>query len=71
LRARRGSRELKAEIKVVEAEIAELRKRVVPLPPRVSEERVRRYLEKLRDRVDTRPEYQRVLRPRPPPTTSP
>ncbi len=54
-------RELKAELKVVEAEIAELRKQVVPLPPRVSEEQVRRYLEKLRDRVDTRPEYQRVL----------
>jgi hypothetical protein len=51
-------RELKAELKGVGDELAALQKQVVPLPPRVSEEQVRRYLEKLRDRVDTRPEYQ-------------
>jgi chromosome segregation ATPase len=54
-------RELKAELKVVEADITDLRSKVFPLPRRVSEEQVRRYLEKLRARVDTRPEYQRVL----------
>ena len=54
-------RELKAELEVVEDEAAELRPKVIPFPRNVSEEQVRRYFEKLRVQIGTRPDYQRVV----------
>ena len=54
-------RELRAELQVVEAEATELKATLVPFPRRVTEEQVLHYLEKLRAKVDTRPEYQRAI----------
>jgi site-specific DNA recombinase len=54
-------RELKAELQAVEADAAELRAKVIPFRRKLSEEQAGRYLEKLRAKVDTRPEYQRAL----------
>ena len=54
-------KELRAELQTVENELAELRTKVVPLPRRLTVERVKAYLEKLRGMVDERPEYQRTL----------
>ncbi|TKD07968.1 recombinase family protein [Polyangium fumosum] len=54
-------RELRAEFEAVEAEIAKLEARVVPTPPKVDEESVRRYLAKLSEKVSSHEKYQRVL----------
>jgi site-specific DNA recombinase len=54
-------RELRAELKAVEVEVAAVKAQVSPAPRKFTVERVRQYLDKLRAKVDERPEYQRVV----------
>jgi hypothetical protein len=54
-------RELRTELQSVEAELGQLDARSAPAARKVSPERVRRYLAKLRKRVEERADYQRVL----------
>ena len=54
-------RALRAELQAVEAEVAVLKAQAPPAPRKFTVERVRQYLDKLRAKVDARPEYQRVL----------
>lgn len=54
-------RELRTELQAVEGEIEALRAKAAPVPMKLTEERVRAYLEKLAARVDERPEYQRAI----------
>jgi site-specific DNA recombinase len=53
---------LRAELQPVEADLAELRAQMAPLPQRtIGVEQVRAYLRKLRDRVDQHPQHQRAI----------
>jgi hypothetical protein len=54
-------RELRAELQAVDAEVAALKAQAPPAPRKFTVERVREYLDKLRAKVDERPEYQRVV----------
>jgi predicted nucleic acid-binding Zn-ribbon protein len=54
-------KELRKELQDVESEIAELKAKVVPIRPKLSKEKVERYLEALRSKLDTRPQFQKTL----------
>ena len=55
-------KELGAEQERIEKELADLQQhRVIRLPVRLTEERVRGYLGRLRERMDERPEHQKAL----------
>jgi len=54
-------KELRTELRVIEHELADLKAKVVPFPRKLTEERVKAYLEKLRASVDERPECQKAL----------